>query len=556
MSAPVRTSSHRCLTAALGLSAAVWIWAGWRLFWFTTDDAYIAFRYVRNLTDGYGPVWNRAPFLPVEGYTSPLWVALLALVWRVLGIAPPQAANVIGLWCGYASAIVLFRFARRVRLPASLARARGWLFAIPAAGVLCNRHFYTWLSSGLETALFNLCALGWVALGFVSDGERDDAWARRFALCCGAIALTRPDGLLFMAFGLAQLALYVRRAPFRTWVGWLGVGWPFAAVAAHLLFRRSYYGEWLPNTYYAKFVAPWPAAGLRYAGSFLIENGLWLWLLLLPLWAARELQQRRRARDLPEATRALTWGALLIHIAYYTLVIGGDHFEYRVYSPWLPLAFLSCVPLAARLSSRRSVVASVCALVVALSLPIPWKHWLDTRGRVDRSDTRNLWLPLAGDFQPPLRGLVEVWDEWQAWLIKRAICRRHQEHKVFAWYAHEYMPQPAARPVLRWSERPVTAEGSVGVVGYEFPQVAVIDLLGLNDYVIARTPPPPGRERHMAHERSAPPGYLACFKPNVELYAKQRIRFTARTLSDAEIRHCETSFRAMLPDRAPHASAQ
>jgi hypothetical protein len=30
-----------------------------------------------------------------------------------------------------------------------------------------------------------------------------------------------------------------------------------ALVGAHVLWRHSYYGEWLPNTYYAKNVRDW-----------------------------------------------------------------------------------------------------------------------------------------------------------------------------------------------------------------------------------------------------------------------------------------------------------
>lgn len=37
---------------------------------------------------------------------------------------------------------------------------------------------------------------------------------------------------------------------------------PFVAlVGAQFLFRYGYYGEWLPNTYYAKHVRPWYESG-------------------------------------------------------------------------------------------------------------------------------------------------------------------------------------------------------------------------------------------------------------------------------------------------------
>ena len=56
--------------ALTGAAALVLLYLGWKLFWFLTDDAYIAFRYVSNAHLGHGYVWNPPPFRPVEGYTS------------------------------------------------------------------------------------------------------------------------------------------------------------------------------------------------------------------------------------------------------------------------------------------------------------------------------------------------------------------------------------------------------------------------------------------------------------------------------------------------------
>ena len=54
----------------LGAAVAVATYYGWKLFFFSTDDAYIAFRYVSNSLAGHGLTWNARPFRPVEGYTS------------------------------------------------------------------------------------------------------------------------------------------------------------------------------------------------------------------------------------------------------------------------------------------------------------------------------------------------------------------------------------------------------------------------------------------------------------------------------------------------------
>jgi len=62
---------------AIIMLGAFALYAGWREFWFLTDDAYIAFRYASNALLDNGYVWNAEPFRPVEGYTSFLYVVTL-----------------------------------------------------------------------------------------------------------------------------------------------------------------------------------------------------------------------------------------------------------------------------------------------------------------------------------------------------------------------------------------------------------------------------------------------------------------------------------------------
>ena len=56
-------------------------------FWFTTDDAYITFRYARNLAEGWGPRFNVGAHAPIEGYSNFLWMLLCAGFERV-GLDP------------------------------------------------------------------------------------------------------------------------------------------------------------------------------------------------------------------------------------------------------------------------------------------------------------------------------------------------------------------------------------------------------------------------------------------------------------------------------------
>src|SRR5437762_11174596 len=97
MMVPALTRKNKVALALVALATLVAVYFGWRTFWFLTDDAFIAFRYVSNSRLGYGYVWNAPPFRPVEGYTSFLWVVLLDVVWRITGADPPKSANYLSL---------------------------------------------------------------------------------------------------------------------------------------------------------------------------------------------------------------------------------------------------------------------------------------------------------------------------------------------------------------------------------------------------------------------------------------------------------------------------
>ena len=144
--------------------------------------------------------------------------------------------------------------------------------------VASSATFAVWTSAGgLETRQFTLFIVAAVVCLAV---HRSSSWgllASSFSLA-GA-ALTRPEGLLIAAICfswfvgqqrfLDALPGVERRGYTVAGVVWRlvkGLNWreiaylvaPFAVlIAGHFLFRYAYYGEWLPNTYYAKFVRPW-----------------------------------------------------------------------------------------------------------------------------------------------------------------------------------------------------------------------------------------------------------------------------------------------------------
>ncbi len=502
------------LAAALTLAAAGLV-AGWKLFWFFTDDAFISFRYISNAHLGYGYVWNPPPFRPVEGYTNFLWVVLLDALWRVLGVLPPQSANYVTLLF---SGLALWILARMVFQMPWRPELRSWRVVFVAwalAFVLLNRTFLAWTSSGLETAMFTFFVVAWVRFStrLPEGGVRTQA---AYALCAALAALTRPDGLLLVAAsGLVLFYTYAMR--------WKTDGlrsilsaFPLALPLAHMAWRRSFYGEWLPNTYYAKIVAPWPESGIRYMASFILEYALWfgfaLALAAVAMWLAKpQLRPRMRWGLL------LSGAALTLHFLYYGLLVGGDHFEYRVYHHLVVLAPFATLLLLNRLSLSAGKTLAVASVFLALSLPVPWTHWALTHNLNTREKTRWMFAPIAPAWPRPVRWYAQAFDELQSTMIRHNVCTRHQGHKIFFEHRSQIYPPRQVGAKIDGKDFPVLLEPCVGVAAWTLPHVVILDYAGLNDYVAARNPVSPDQKRMMAHDRAAPDWYIKAFRPNVDV---------------------------------------
>ena len=496
---------------------------GWlsAVTWFLCDDAYIGFRYVRNLVEGHGLVFNPGEY--VEGYTNFLWLLELAALWALTGIPPEYTAPFLSIAYTVGTlAVVLWWVYRTPSLPHR--GLVGWM----ALGLLCSSAtFAVWTSAGgLETRQVTFFVLaGLVALSV--HGSR--RWGLLAAsLCFAAAELTRPEGLLIGGCFLAGFALCrMLRAgrPWRPWRDWKALavmGAPFVlVVAAHYLWRYSYYGEWLPNTYYAKYVEPWYDSGFHYLAQAGVETGAYL---LLPLAALAGIARWRRHKD---GTHLVILLVIVVHGAYLSR-IGGDHFEYRPLDFYWPLLAVAASVGLAHAGAR---LAAWAGKIPHAGAPVAW--------------TLALFAPVliyAGAIQGALvhegakmvlhRGFSHiVLNESNAggWLVAPGLSKlaslsnalRHESTRRMAptpWMEHRAFAPHQARRFQPYENMPrgtlpddaVAAVASLGVKGYYLPDLEIIDIFGLTDATVARNPhtQPEGWERRIAHERQPPPGYL------------------------------------------------
>ncbi len=503
--------------------------------WFLTDDAFISFRYVRNLLEGHGLVFNPGEY--VEGYSNFLWVLELAALWGAFGLRPEHTAPWLSVACTIGTLVAMLWWVGR--LP-GLPHRR--LVAWMALGLVCSSAtFGMWTPAlGLETRQFTFfVVLAVVGLTLYPESRRA---LLGVSLSLAAASLTRPEGPLFAACCFAWYAGQRRVGTGRWWPGWYDATALVAPIAllvvGHYLWRYGYYGEWLPNTYYAKYVRPWYEAGIRYLAAAAIETGLYL---LLPLAGLALVRDWRERRSLVYLLPLLCIG---LHTAYVAR-IGGDFFEYRPLDFYWPLLAVPAAVGIVQLGrwsaatvrqwhpcpTRRSATrARIAALL--LFLPVVFycgaiqatRHFSDSKS----GKTTLGWLQTA----PGMPTLVSLSQD-----LKRALngsgirviapLKRIERTLLGEWKPYTNM----ARGII-----PADALAfvrSAGILPYFVPDLRFIDTWGLTDATIARNPVTrPNSRRRMGHDRQPPPGYLAARGVNFAVHpsATSREEALARAL--------------------------
>jgi arabinofuranosyltransferase len=309
----------------LVIALAVWlglsVWYSSRMDWLSADDAYITLRYAQHWAGGQGPVYNVGE--RVEGYTNFLWVLVLAPAIG-LGIPGPLAVKLLAGLSGAGALCLVWLLGRRI------AGKGSWLGPAAALGLALNGTFIWWTLPGsmeVSTLALTLAAGFYLLLGREGADERTRLRETLGAgMFLGLSVLTRPDAVLFGIPALVVVLLEKGRRPLRAV---LLVAPGALMVAGQLVFRLAYYGDWLPNPFYAKVAVNLRTIGrgLEYLLNFVKAQALLFVGAVFFPW------KRWGARVLPFLT-----GCLLYWI--YLAAIGGDWMSLRLFHHTVPFLVL------------------------------------------------------------------------------------------------------------------------------------------------------------------------------------------------------------------------
>lgn len=373
-----RDSRERSTPWVLAAALGVYL-VGVLRFNFLTDDAFISFRYARNLARGSGLVFNPGEGAPVEGFSNFLWVLALAAL-DLVGVQPPLASRLLSVAAGALLIALLVRTLARMGL-APAAVFAGALFAALMPPLVL------WSTGGLATAPFALLVFV-VYLCFLGPGERR-GW-RAGALAGLAATLIRVDGIGWVLAVLGLALVLSRRDATRRRELWKATLFVAAGLTLFEVGRIAYFGDWLPNTVRAK-------VGF---GAAQAERGTGYLLRFLALFPAVPLilglvafQARDRSRP------ALLGAAALTAVTFvYVVLVGGDFmgmFRFLVPAvPFLAILLASTVD-GLRLDGRPSVAWAVTGLaLVSAALPLTGYqgHTVFARQLVSGEDA---WMPLT-----------------------------------------------------------------------------------------------------------------------------------------------------------------
>jgi arabinofuranosyltransferase len=404
---------------------------------FVADDAFISYRYSDRLLHGGGLTWNDGEH--VEGYSNLLWVLLLALG----GLLQPDLI-LVGWWLGIIANVmtlvaIYWTFAadrESGKLPATVG-----LVTLAFSG-----SFAAWGVGGLETALASAILAWALATALNTPSTRFGPWVPGVLL--GLLSITRPDGIL-ISLSVAAAVLVSReraRRSFKEIVPLVLV--PMAFVVMQEAFRLGYYGEWIPNTAYAKLAltAHRRSEGWDYVVDGAKLNSVPLLALLSCLVIFAFLKKWQALRRI-----SIFVFPGVLWLAYLTL-IGGDIFP--AHRHWMPALICLAFALSYAVSQLR-LLRSVAFMIPFLlaSCGYLYGQWVDAEN---------------------FRAALERW-EWNGVAIG------HFLYKGF------------------YNQKPLLAVDAAGCLPYA-SRLPAIDMLGLNDSYLAHHRPKTIGYGRLGHE--------------------------------------------------------
>lgn len=334
----IKQESFLSLTALLILGILFYFYSDYLKF--IQDDSYITYRYVKHFTEGFGLVFNIGE--KVEGYTCFLWVILLSVV-KVMGFNFISFSQTLGLIFCLLTIYFTYRISSSI-----FQKDKGTFynitFGLIAVTLLTvNGSFAFWSASGMETGMFTFLVTLGIYL-YLKETKNNNKTFPFSSFVFLLASLTRPEGNLIFAITVLHKIIFIVKTSSgdsknkvskffsRNNLYWISVYVVPAII--YMIWRYSYYGYLLPNTFYAKTGTSleYFKAGMDYFWYFAKDYALYgslFVLILLNLKSQKYFYQY------------LYLTIILFIFILYVIAVGGDVLRSnRFFVPIMPVFYI------------------------------------------------------------------------------------------------------------------------------------------------------------------------------------------------------------------------
>ncbi len=299
----------------------------WSFLFQNVDDAYISYRYGKNLMEGKGLVYNQGEY--VEGYTNFLWTIITAPFTTIKNVDVSIFSSSIGLILSMINILLITLISKQFN--GNLTKYIKYLILIPPLFLALDDSIAFWAIGGMEFPMYTMFILGIIYNYFkLNEGKKHLYFLIMFLMLC---TLTRPEGNMIFVITLTHMLLFRKNINgFRSIFISLIVSY-LIFFAVYYGFKFLFYGQMIPNTFYAKGVTDLKMnflLGTKYL-ALCIGTRLYIFIFILFIPFKKAFKDQKLSYLIAFS---------IIYIAYL-IAVGGDWMiANRFFVPILPMLYI------------------------------------------------------------------------------------------------------------------------------------------------------------------------------------------------------------------------
>lgn len=302
----------------------------WSFLFQNVDDAYISYRYGKNLMSGNGLVYNQGEY--VEGYTNFLWTVITAPFTKIKVVDVAVLSTILGLFISIFNILLLALISKE--FSRKITEYLKYLVLLPSLFIALDDSIAFWAIGGMEFPIYTLFILGIIYNYFkLNEDPKHLRFIILFLVLC---TLTRPEGNMIYAITVIHMFIFRKKITNFKKVFTSVILYYALFCLVYYGFKFFYYGQIIPNTFYAKGVTDWKMnilLGSKYL-ALCVGTRLYIFIFILFIPFKKVIREYK-------FSYLIMFSSVYI---IYLVAVGGDWMiANRFFVPILPLLYILSV---------------------------------------------------------------------------------------------------------------------------------------------------------------------------------------------------------------------